>query len=86
MKLVLVLYINGERTNQEIDFDRVVNDSGLINDYEKDPRYEWAKQNSLSQEQNELLKLCIEEIPHEWKIETQSERGDPIPDGWVWQE
>lgn len=86
MKLVLVLYINGERTDQEIDFDRVVNDSGLINDYEKDPRCEWAKQNGRSLDHDELLKLNIEDIPHEWKIETQSEPGDPIPDGWSWQD
>jgi hypothetical protein len=84
MQLVMVLYVNGIKTNQEVDFDSY--NSGLINNYELDPRYEWAKQNGMSLDHNNLLKLNIEEIPHEWKIETQSEPGDPIPDGWALQD
>ena len=76
MQLVMVLYVNGIKTNQEVDFDSY--NSGLINNYELDPRYEWAKQNGMSLDHNNLLKLNIEEIPHEWKIETQSEHYQAV--------
>lgn len=83
MKLVMVLYVNGIRTDKEVDLNRL-NDILSIEDseYEIDPRSEWAQQVGASQDHQELLKLNISDIPHEWKIETQSERGDELPEGW----
>lgn len=82
MKLILRLYVEGKRTDKTVDFDRVSDYRSSLDEWEIDPRPEWAEINGVKNENENLLKFNPEEVRHEWKIESESERGDLIPAGW----
>lgn len=86
MKIVMRLYVEGKRTNKAIDLKDYTEGQRDIDEYEIDPRYEWAELNGKGSDYQEILKISIDSVEHEWKLETESERGDALPDGWEWND